>query len=378
MWMLQDMSDQITYWIMGYGEREHQMEQCINRVRPYVDRVVIVHDGSMSKKFQTWATDEMECELFYRYWNDNFSANRNYATKQVKSGWMLWSDPDELFCEEFLKDLPKIIKESQNGKKSNAYHINSHDIELNPDGTKKYENKSDWYKMLFVKFYPGIKWTGSPHEQLHGPWSSLEAGKLPDKYYYEHTKTHKEVCERAARNFSIGGGGNNEKTSKWRELVEILKRHGLHEELWPKMRVYYRAGNIHGDIKDWLIRHRNDNDKPNVDCEVRDFFTWYFVYLHPEENTGGWKSEPKQKDKERETDNTIMEAKRTMSYLTSVFDLSDKVDKIYLGVLGRHADAGGRANYVLHLLCNTLTLDDIAQVLKESEEYKSKYGDIME
>ena len=371
------MSDQITYWVMGYGEREDQMEECIVRVRPYVDRVVIVHDGTISKKFSQWAKDEMECELFYRRWDDNFSANRNHATNQVKSGWMLWSDPDELFCEAFLKALPAIIEASDNGNKYNCCRINSHDIEYNLEGEKQCDNKSNWYKQLFVKYYPGIKWTGTPHEQLHGPWKSIQ---LPDEFYYEHTKTHKEICERAARNFSIGGGGNNEKTPKWRELREILKNHGLDELNWPKIRQYYRKGKIKQDIKDWLVGHRNDNDRPNVDCEIRDFFTWYFVYLHPDENTGNWKSNPKQKQQERETkkeDKKTPEV-RSLDYLTRVFELGDYVDRMYLGVLGRHADAGGKANYVLHLLAGSLKQEDIPKTLAESDEYKDKYGEMKE
>jgi hypothetical protein len=370
------VSETITYWVMGYGEREQQIRDCISRVRSYVDRAIVITDGSLSKEFKEWATKEMHAEVHYRRWNDDFSANRNFATSKISKGWMIWSDPDELFCVAFLKALRKIIEESNDGKKYNSCRINSHDVELDAEGNRKSDLKSSWYKQLLVKVYPGVKWTGTPHEALLGPWKSVQ---LPDDYFYEHFKTHKEVCERAARNFWIGGGGNNERTPKWHELMEIAKFHGWDEKRWPVVRELFRDGNVPQEFKDWLVKHRSDNDRPNVDCEIRDFFTWYFVYLHPEENTGDWKSEPKQPEAERDTHKDIKGAPVVkIKSLETIFDLGDYIDKMYMAILGRHADSGGKANYVLHLLAGSLKKEDIPKTLRESQEFKDKYGDLQE
>jgi len=346
------VSPKIAYCMMIYGEREDEVRQCIERVRPYVDRIVLIEDGSLKSEFYRWL-QERGCELYYKKWEDNFSDYRNEYLKRVGEKdrgniWVLVSDPDELFDEVFLKDLRKIIKDSKNGILYNSLLINSHDRTIYPDGREE-TVISDFFKQLCFKYNRGLKYIGSPHEMLLGYFRAI---RLDRKYYYTHTKTPFLVWERASRNFHIAGGGNNlrEKNPIWKEYRNIVESLGLSE--WTKMREYLRNGNIDQRIKDYLIKYRNRNFIPDADEELRNYFKWYFEYLHPEENIGNWKSEPE-----------------PLEY-GSWGEVRQYVEQCYMKVLGRHADELGKQSYTELIITGKIKREDLPDILRNSPEYK--------
>jgi hypothetical protein len=106
-------------------------------------------------------------------------------------------------------------------------------------------------------------------------------------------KTNAEQCERAVRNFFIGGGGVNDQGKAfpaWKELrARLLLELGISE--YKQFNAYLRAGNIVPWLKEWIIKYRNWNETDWLGNELRKLFYWYFVRLHPEENIEGWKSD---------------------------------------------------------------------------------------
>ena len=359
-----------------YEERFEQTLEGIKRMHPYVDAIVIVHDGSLSTEHMDFlANDYPKVHLFYKPWVDDFPNYRNEALKRaaeiakeknaLANLWVLVSDPDEVFCEEFLKDTHSIAERSGGGTIFNMCKINSRDKWIYPDHVE--EIQSTFYKDLFFKYEKVVRYVGvgkrlvdgkevlggMVHETLSPPIMGWKPIFLPEKYFYTHSKTHQEITERAARNFWINGGGNNELTDDWKELRKIAKPAGFPED-WTHAREAFRRGNVPQVIKDWLVRHRSDNDRPNVDVEMRDFFTWYFVYLHPEENTGNWKSEPKEPPR------------------GTVGELERYIRQTYREILGRDADDSGLSNYVSLISNGVITREQLKEVLMNSDEYGAR------
>lgn len=336
---------------MVYEERMAQVKRCIERVRPHLDRCVIIHDSSLTEEPKAWLRSK-DCELYHREWDDDFSENRTeYLRKAGVNNWVLVSDPDELFCEHFCQDLRRIVADAEREGKDQLL-INSHDINHDQDGETR-TTVSNFFKALLFYNYPGTRYHGTPHEDLMSGTGAWRVKTLPREYYYEHEKHFAEVWERAARNVFVAGGGNNVQygNPQWVTLRAIADRLGI--KRWPQMREYLRKGNVDPELKQWIVNNRKDGT--DWEHEMMEFFRWYFEFLHPEENTGGWqpilKVEPQ-----------------------SSAGIMRYVEQCYLEVLGRHADQEGKENYTRLIQGGHIKKEDLPNILRSSPEWKERFG----
>ena len=242
-----------------YSERVDQALVCIKRLRPHVDRYVVIIDETVTEEQKQQLRDE-KCEVYFHEWEDSMVKMRNqYLKKCQTDDWVIVHDPDEWFCKDFCRNVRRIIQNAEK-EKINLLLINSHDITIMEDGSKA-ESKSDFYKNLIYKYTTGVLYQGvgeikEVHEILVMP--STNAVKLDDVYFYEHTKYWHEVWERAFRNVFMAGGGNNmgEKNPQWKLLREICDN--LDIKNWTQLRDYCRRGEIHEVLAQWFIDNRRD------------------------------------------------------------------------------------------------------------------------
>jgi len=342
----------IVYCMMVYEERMVQVKRCVERVRSHLDRCVIVHDSTLSEESKSWLRSK-GCELYYREWNDDFSLNRTeYLHRAGPNNWVLVSDPDELMGERLCQDLRKIVADAEREGKDQLL-INSHDINHDADNEIRV-SVSNFFKALLFKNYPGTRYFGTPHETLmRGGEGQWKVKTLPREYYYEHEKWFHEVWERASRNVFIAGGGNNVRflNKQWVPLRAITDRLGI--KRWPEMRAYLRRGNVDSELKQWMVNNRRDGT--DFEHEMMEMFRWYFEFLHPSENTGGWKP--------------IMKVEPHSSE-----GIMRYVEQCYLQVLGRHADQGGKENYMRLIQEGKIRREDLPNILRSSPEWKERFG----
>jgi len=271
-----------------YNERVKQTHVCLIKMRAHVDRCVVIVDQSVTEK-QRKMLKGAGAEVHYREWKDDFPGMRNHYINLCKVGdWVCVSDPDEWYDEHLATDLRSILPKYER-EGVNTLFVNSHDIWHKLNG-QIYRLKSSFYKKLIFKKTPGTRYNGVGHfgvvhEHLSIPGEVSR--RLPDKYFYEHHKFDHEVWERAARNVYIGGGGDNmgDRNPAWNELRSVCRSLGINP--WSQMRDYMRKGNIDQRLKNWLVK--NSKDTNNYEHEMMEMGKWYFEYLHPEENTCGWK-----------------------------------------------------------------------------------------
>lgn len=270
----------IVYCQCTHSEQENQTKRCIEKVQPYVNRVVIIHDDTVLDEFKRWL-ESRNCEHYFFSFNDNFSENRNHYLDKVNIGdWVLCSDPDEEFSIEGLNNLRRIIEESENGEKYNMVRFNGELVIMNTDGTET-NYPSDWYKFLLFKMYSRvIHYAGILHETVVGTWKEIN---VPYKYF--HYKTQADDIERSARNFFIVGGGPNDQSEYWRKWRNWLSKE-LNITTWREMKTMLRQGSIPAELKSWIISIKDKHDYiDSVDNEIRKFYNYYFEVLHPEEIT---------------------------------------------------------------------------------------------
>ena len=343
-----------------YGERVDQAIVGIKRLRPYVDRYVVIVDESVTEE-QKQKLRELGCEVYFHPWEDSTVKMRNqYLQKVQTDDWVVVHDPDEWFNEQFCRDVRKICEEAER-EGVDLLLINSHDILYQPDGTKS-ETVSTFFKNLIFKkrlgtHYEGVGQEKVLHETLIIP-NMRGVKKLdPNKYWYEHVKYWHEVWERAARNVFIAGGGNNagDKNPSWKPLREICESLGI--KTWPQLREYMRKGNVDMRLKEWMWENRFEGF--DYDHEEMEMGRWYFEYLHPEEakfpDGRVWKP--------------VFEVDPN-----SPAGIMKYVEKCYLEILGRHADQEGKEAYTKAILEGRIRKEDLPDILRRSREYMEKEG----
>lgn len=342
-----------------YEERMSQTSACVERIRPYVDRAVIIVDESVSEESKKWL-EEQGCEVYVHPWEDSMVRMRNQYLKRCEHGdWVIVSDPDELFCKKFCEDVRRIIEKAE-AEGIGLLLINSHDTTYMKDEPPS-ETVSDFFKNLIFKYEEGVVYEGvgeikEVHETLKLP-PNTKVSKLPPEYYYEHIKYWHEVFERAARNVFLGGGGNNVGgiNTAWVPLRELCYELGL--DNWPKTREYLRKGGIDSRLKEWLWDNRSEGY--NFMHEMMEFGRWYFEYLHPEEAEFD--------------DGRVWEAILELEP-GSPPEVARYIHQCYQEILGRPADQEGLDVYGKAILEDRLKREDLPTVLKQSQEYMRKHA----
>jgi len=347
----------IVYCMTFYEERMAQVRKCVKKARPYVDRIIIVYDFSVSEQSKEWLITR-GCELYYRKWDNHFSKQRNAYLDQVKEGeWVLVSDPDELHSLSLLKDLRKICHEADK-QGINMLGINAHDITTQLDGSVT-NTVSNWFKNLLFKYEEGVRYVGCVHETLLPGIHGWRPANLDKKYYYEHIKSMVEVKERGARNVFCGGGGNNvkDKNPMYDELHKLCDEYGIKD--WPTLREVVRKGtweeikedSFFDKLRNIALKHRNDSGW-DWENESRDWFLWLKA-IYPQAFKE-WESTPQMPSKGSPPE--------VMAY----------VEEQYLKILGRNADDTGKQAYTEAIIQGKISREDLPEILRTSEEYKQK------
>lgn len=192
-----------------YGERVDQALIGIKRLRPYVNRYVVIVDDTVTETQRKMLRDA-GCEVYYHKFEDSMVKMRNQYLAKVQTGdWCIVHDPDEIFNDQFCANVGDLCKKAEEDG-VDLLLINSHDTTVQNDGTTS-ATVSDFYKNLIYRKLAGTHYVGSGevkevHEELVIPGIKKQV-RIDKRYWYEHVKYWHEVWERAMRNVFMGGGG---------------------------------------------------------------------------------------------------------------------------------------------------------------------------
>jgi len=346
--------------------------ECIRRVKDSVDDIVISIDESVTddQKEQLKAQGGDKIHLVYSKFESMPEQRNAYLEKAKELGadWICVSDADEYYNDELCQKLRQIIEDAdQQGYNQLGLHCveqfetvewmdNLDRLKETPWQTRE----SNFFKNLIFKNLPGLRYygigkEGKTHETWHGdvPW---RPANLPKRFNYQHVKSPLRIWMNAARNLYLSGGGNNvgDLNPFWTELRQICEKEGISS--WHEFREYLDIGEVSSDFDNWLFRALWATPT-DYGTETRETAK-YFYSMHPE----------------RVTDE-VRHRLENPPELPPEEEVRAFVRKCYFECLGRHPDESGLEHYAKAIMDGRLTREQLPELLKQSPEYRQKFGE---
>lgn len=148
----------LTIVILTKNE-EKDIVAAIQNAQKLTDKVLIVDSGSIDKTVEL--AEKNNARVVYRAWNNDFSAQRNFALQHVSTDWILYLDADERMNDELIEN----IKRAVSSDKKAMYRL----IRRNSAFGRDFK-----YGVLghdsVVRLFPatGVKWECKVHERPVG------------------------------------------------------------------------------------------------------------------------------------------------------------------------------------------------------------------
>ncbi len=279
--------DTITY-VTVTQDRLHNLRRNFPVVLPHVDRAVVVDGFSKDGAYEYLQSLAPKVEVFQREWDDSFANQYNEYLKHLKGGWVLLCDDDEVPSEEMLTSLRELVKASEGGQKFSLVEFRSNDVSyVEGDWENRVDNgPCEYYRQIFFKWYPGMKYTVDLHQALQG----LRGPVVRHKAHYYHIKSTKDEFRNACRNWFIAGewpsGSRSDgiRTAEWHELRELLAKHHPEAKLFSGLNSLMVTGSLHPDIEEFIRRNKECRlgEEGETAGELRAYYRYYFELLHPE------------------------------------------------------------------------------------------------
>lgn len=148
--------DNLTVVILTKNEEEN-INDVIKNVAQLTKNILIVDSGSTDKTVEL--AKSAGAQIIYREWDNDFSAQRNFALNKVETEWVLYLDADERLTESIIAEIKKVINENKKAlykfeRRTSAFGKDFKYGVLSPDYVKR---------MFPVK---NGKWQGKVHEAV--------------------------------------------------------------------------------------------------------------------------------------------------------------------------------------------------------------------
>ena len=102
------MKNNLTVVILTKNE-EKTIQKVVVNAQKCADKVLIVDSGSTDKTVEF--AESAGAKVVYRAWDNDFSAQRNFALQHVKTPWVLYLDADEFLDDTLIDSIKAEINE---------------------------------------------------------------------------------------------------------------------------------------------------------------------------------------------------------------------------------------------------------------------------
>lgn len=158
-----------TLAVLVLTKNEHDnIVDVIENAKQCADEIVIIDSGSTDDT--VLLAEKFGARVVYRSWDDDFSAQRNFAQKQTKADWILYLDADERLNLKLIASIRNILKGDDRTKQ---YLMKRKSVAFG----KKF-NYGVLYPDYVARMFPRgtVEWVNKVHEH---PECKLEINKIP-------------------------------------------------------------------------------------------------------------------------------------------------------------------------------------------------------
>ena len=103
--------DSLTIAILTKNE-ERNIIDVIRNCQRLTDSILVVDSGSIDNTVTL--AEANGAKVVYRAWDNDFSAQRNFALEHVDTEWILYLDADERLNEQLCEAIKKVITKNEN------------------------------------------------------------------------------------------------------------------------------------------------------------------------------------------------------------------------------------------------------------------------
>lgn len=198
--------DNLTVVILTKNEEEN-INDVIKNVAQLTKNILIVDSGSTDKTVEL--AKSAGAQIIYREWDNDFSAQRNFALNKVETEWVLYLDADERLTESIITEIKKVISENKTAlykfeRRTSAFGKDFKYGVLSPDYVKR---------MFPVK---NGKWQGKVHE---GVITELPVIKLNGYIKHYTYKNFEQYISKMNVYSSIWAENSNKKVGFIKDIV---------------------------------------------------------------------------------------------------------------------------------------------------------------
>jgi len=279
--------DSITY-VTVTQDRLPNIKRNFPVVLPYVDRAVVVDGFSKDGSYEYLCSLGSKVKVVQNAWNDSFADQYNVYLEQLKGGWVLLCDDDEVPSGGMLKVLRELVKASENGTKFGIVQFRANDISYEEGNwAGRLDNgPCEYYRSIFFKYYPDMFYSIDLHQALQG----MRGPAVQCKEHYYHIKSTRDEFRNACRNYFIAGewpgGGRTDgiRTAEWYEMKELLAKYHPEVKLFSDFNSLLVAGMVCPEVEEWIRKNRDTRKGIDGESagELRAYYRYYFQILHPE------------------------------------------------------------------------------------------------
>lgn len=216
----------------------HNIARSLESIKEAVDELILVDTGSTDdtvKIFQSYGG-----QVFYRPWDDDFSAPRNLALSKVTGDWIIILDADESFSEATRNNIKGVLESCSPG--ANGLLINKVNYDENTG-----ELMDEFYDLRIVRNIKDLNYKGIIHEMIY----------IGEDNFYDAQRVSKDLLS-----IDHTGYSSNLSTEKGKRNLRLMKAAIAAGE--PAERYYtslFEAYAGLGDMKNALYYARLDVER---------------------------------------------------------------------------------------------------------------------